>query len=626
LPFSWWAALALLAALTLAVYLGSAWTPALLDDADSGHAVVSKEILERGDWVTFYINGVRYLEKAPLLFWTGAIACTFLGINELATRLPLVLAVLGTVLLAAAFARRVGGDRAGLYAGLALASSFGLYLFTRIFIPDILLTFFITAAMYCFWRARDAPVFAFGFWVATAGAVLSKGLIGVVFPLAAAGLLVLLTGEWHMVRRMRPLAGPLLFLLLAAPWHILASLRTPHFAWFYFVNEHFLRYLGRRYPQDYDKVPLFLFWAMNLVWLFPWSVYLPLAVRREEGKNPAPLLWWIWAGTVLVFFSFSTRQEYYTMPAYPALALLLGCSLARSEARAEGSAGRDFGPLAGSDHGLRTTESPRRRPQTTDHGPRTTESPRRRPRTTDHGPRTTAWLVWLQAILAALGVVAAISLAALLWFSRDLHPGGDIASLLSNNPQYYKLSLGHMFDLKPETFAALRWPAASAAAVLGLGFPLAWWLRRRGRHLAASLATAATAAAFLLCAHAALVVFEPRLSSRPLAVAIERVWRPGNRIVLDGEYYLGSSLGFYLKPKLFLLNGRMTGLEFGSRYPDCPPVFIGDTDIQRWWDEPTRVFLVTDQEKRAGLENLLPSRQMHIVAASGGKFVFSNLP
>lgn len=601
LPFTWRAAVVLLVLVTLIIYLGSAWTPALLDDCDAGHAEIAKEILERGDWVTFYMNGVRHMEKPPLLFWSGAIAYKLLGVNAVAARLPLIAAVLGAVLLAAAFGRRAGNARAGLYAGLALASCFGTYLFTRIFIADILLTFCVTLALYCFWRARQAPVskcgaldagygiqglriphsafptlWAFGFWVGMAGAVLAKGLVGMVFPLATVGLYIVATGEWDLVRRMRPVAGSLLFLLLAAPWHILGSLRTPHFAWFYFVNEHFLRYLGMRYPKDYDKVPLLLFWGTNLVWLFPWSAWLPLAAGAKTTKNPARLLWWIWAGVVLVFFSFSTRQEYYTMPAYPALALLLAESLARAEQA----------DLAG---------------------------------------ERSRWLARLQAIPALAGLLAAAALGVLLWLSRGVRAAGDIAGLLSSNPEYYRLSLGHMFDLKVETFAALRGPAACAAVALGIGYPLAWWLRTRRRHLGASLATAATAAAFLLCAHAALVVFEPYLSSRALAQAIEKAWRPGDRIVLDGEYYSGSSIGFYLKPKLFLLNGRMTGLEFGSRYSDCPPVFIGDADIERWWREPGRVYLVTDGVKRARLEGLLPPERIYVLAASGGKFVLTNL-
>jgi 4-amino-4-deoxy-L-arabinose transferase-like glycosyltransferase len=561
-----------LAAFTLLIYLGTSFHPALLDDADAGHAAAAKEILERGDWVTFHINGVRYLEKGPLLFWTAALAYQVAGVNEFGTRLPAVLAVVGLALMCWAFARSFAGDRAGFYAGLIIATSLGTYLYTRIFIPDILLTLCLTAAFYCFWRGQTDPRYFWGWWAALAGAVLAKGLLGIVFPFGVVGLYMLIRRRWDLIARMRPIAGPLLFLAIAAPWHILAAIRTPKWAWFYFVNEHFLRYLGLRYPKDYDKVPLLLFWALCLIWVLPWSSFLPLAIRRRDPESPNLFLW-IWAGLVMVFFSFSTRQEYYSMPAWPPLALLLGVGLAEAEER------RD------------------------------------------------RWLARLQAIPAVLGLIAAVALAALLWISRDVVVEGDIASLLTQNPQMYTLSLGHMFDLQVQTFSALRGPAAGAAILLGIGWPLAWWLRHGGRHLAATLATALTTGAFFFCAQSALGAFEPYLSSRPLATVIERAYRPGDRIVINGEYYAGSSIGFYLKPKVYLLNGRMTGLEFGSRYPDAPPVFIGDREIAEWWAGEQRVFLFTEGgEKRAAVERLLPPGSVHLVGASGGKFVLSNRP
>ena len=565
----------LLAVLTLLIYVGTSFHPALLDDADAGHAEAAKEVLERGDWVTFHINGIRYLEKGPLLFWTGAVAYTVVGVNEFGTRLPAVFAVLGLVLVCEAFGRNFGGERAGVYSGLILATSFGTYLYTRIFIPDILLTFCLTAAFYFFWRGLSDGRYFWGYWAALAGAVLAKGLLGIVFPMGVVGLYILLRRRCDLIRRIRPVSGALLFALIAAPWHILAAIRTPKWAWFYFVNEHFLRYLGLRYPKDYDKVPLLLFWGLCLAWLLPWSAFLPLALRRREAEhreNPRLFLW-IWAGLVMVFFSFSTRQEYYSMPAWPPLALLLGEALASAEEK-------------------------------------------------QHD-----WLVRLQAIPAVMGVIVAVVLATLLWVSRNVVVEGDISSLLTQNPQMYTLSLGHMFDLQPQTFAALRGPAVGAAILLGLGWPLAWWLRRRGRHLAATLAMALTTGAFFFCAQSALGAFEPYLSSRPLASVIEHAYRPGDRIVINGEYYAGSSIGFYLKPKVYLLNGRMTGLEFGSHYPDAPQVFIGDREIQQWWIDNERVLLFTEGgEKREAVERLLPAGSVHLLGARGGKFVFSNRP
>lgn len=564
----------LLAALTLVIFIGTSFHPALLDDADAGHAEAAKEILERGDWVTFHINGIRYLEKGPLLFWTAALAYQVVGVNEFGTRLPAVFAVLGLVLVCQAFGRQFGGERAGFYSGLILSTSIGTYLYTRMFIPDILLTFCLTAAFYFFWRGMSDGRYFWGWWVALAGAVLAKGLLGIVFPVGVVGLYILVRRRWDLIACMRPVSGTLLFLLIAAPWHILAAIRTPKWAWFYFVNEHFLRYLGMRYPKDYDKVPLLLFWGLCLAWLIPWSAFLPLALKGqvEEKESPRVFLW-IWAGLVMIFFSFSTRQEYYSMPAWPPLALLIGSALASAEE-------------------------------------------------TQH-----RWLVRLQAIPAVIGVIAAAALATLLWLSRNVVVEGDIASLLTQNPQMYTLSLGHMFDLQTETFAALRGPAAGAAILLGLGWPLAWWFRRGGRHLAATLATALTTGAFFFCAQSALGAFEPYLSSRPLATIIERAYRPGDRIVINGEYYAGSSIGFYLKPKVYLLNGRMTGLEFGSHYPDAPQVFIGDQEIRDWWSGEVRVFLFTEGgSKREAVERLLPTGSVHLLGASGGKVVLSNRP
>ena len=142
--------------------------------------------------------------------------------------------------------------------------------------------------------------------------------------------------------------------LIAAPWHVLATLRNPPyfdftmhsergsyhgFFWFYFINEHLLRFLNLRYPRDYNTVPRLYFWLFHLLWLFPWSVYFPAALklsyRDADRASRMRLLALCWAGFMLVFFTFSTTQEYYSMPCYPALALLLGSAMASGRRLAE---------------------------------------------------------------------------------------------------------------------------------------------------------------------------------------------------------------------------------------------------------------------------------------------------
>src|ERR1700689_3661617 len=181
--------------------------------------------------------------------------------------------------------------------------------------------------------------------------LLLKSLIALVFPLGAAILYLLITRQLFSAttwKRFYPWSSLAIMMLIAAPWHILATLENPPpfaftlhsgrglyhgFLWFYFINEQLLRFLNLRYPRDYATVPRLYFWLFHLVWLFPWSVYFPaiakLSFKPVDRAGRTRLLALCWAGFVMVFFTFSTTQEYYSMPCYPALALLLGSAMAR---------------------------------------------------------------------------------------------------------------------------------------------------------------------------------------------------------------------------------------------------------------------------------------------------------
>src|SRR4029077_20474732 len=174
-------------------------------------------------------------------------------------------------------------------------------------------------------------------------------LIAVLFPVAGAVLYLAFSGEWRKRETWKKLhlfTGVLIALAIAAPWHVLATLRNPPyfafsmhsapgeyrgFFWFYFFNEHLLRFLNLRYPRDYNTVPRLRFWLLNLVWLFPWSVYLSaiprLSFSPASRAERTRLMALCWIGVVMLFFTFSTTQEYYSMPIYPALALLIGSAI-----------------------------------------------------------------------------------------------------------------------------------------------------------------------------------------------------------------------------------------------------------------------------------------------------------
>jgi 4-amino-4-deoxy-L-arabinose transferase-like glycosyltransferase len=596
-----------LVALWAAIYLTSApYPPALLDDADTVHAEAAREMAETNNFVTLYANRIRYLEKAPLIYWLVALAYKVFGVGEFATRLPAALGALALTLAVYFFGKHFFNRQAGFYAGLAISSCVGLFLFTRVLWPDVLLTCFITMAFYCFLRAGESePIngrWAYGVYAFAALGVLTKGLVGAAFPAIIIGAFMLVTGEIRRLFQYRLASGTLLFLLIAAPWHIAAGMQNPGslmagtpsptqgrgFFWFYFMNEHFLRYIGKRYPVDYDTVPLALFLALHLVWLFPWSFFLPLAVKhvissfkQRRGaasplrREPRTLLFLaLWAALIILFFCFSTTQEYYTMPAYAAFALLIGYAIAKAEGAWQATRGG-------------------------------------------------RWLMTTQVMLTLLAIAIFVVGAVVVLKTRSLAVNGDLASTLTRNPEAYALSLGHVLDLTPQSLAALRLPIIGTTLAFGIGGLAALLFRRKAWHVAASVALALMMAAFFFCARLALSQFEPYLSSRPLAQAINTAFKDGDMIVINGEYESGSSINFYTRRQVFILNGRSANLEYGSYFNDAPQIFLNDDDIGNRWREPSRIFLVTDAAQLDELKRVL-AMPVFTFAEAGGKLVLTN--
>ena len=206
-----------------------------MDDVDAVNATLARNMLESGDWVTGRLNGILYVDKAPLNYWLMAASYGVFGVHDWAARVPMGLAAVALCWLTFRFGSWAFSLRAGLWAGLALASSLGMFLFTRVRIPDTALTLAVTAALWALLRALDEEepeTFRFPLLLggSLAAGVLLKGLLGLVFPVAIGAVYILLGGRgfsraaW---RRLRPLVVLGSFVLLAAPWHILATLRNP---------------------------------------------------------------------------------------------------------------------------------------------------------------------------------------------------------------------------------------------------------------------------------------------------------------------------------------------------------------------------------------------------------------
>jgi 4-amino-4-deoxy-L-arabinose transferase-like glycosyltransferase len=591
IPRSTPAALLILTFLWLAIYAAGMFTPPLLDDVDTVHAEAAREMLLRHDWVTMYTDGVRYMEKAPLMYWSLAGSYKIFGISDWSTRLPLMLGLLAMVLATFRLGSYALGERGGFYAGLALVTSIGPYIFTRFLIPDVLVGLWLAISYYFFLRSleEDPPtrLTCWGFASACALNVLTKGLIGLAFPIGTIGLYLLLTRNLRHLAKLRIFSSIVVFFVLAAPWHILAAIRNPAqgqargFLWFYFVNEHIMRFLNKRVPPGYDTVPLVLFWVLLVLWLVPWAVFLPQALRDVplrwgqlaslDCRKKANLLFFLWALVILLFFSFSTRQEYYTIPALPGIALLAGGWLARESA-------------------VDASEADRRA-----------------------GRRSSL-------VLMVVGVLSAVVGLALLSLTHPPPPGVDLADLLKKNPQDYDFSLGHVLDFTPQALGMFRGPLLGASLSLLFGTVLNWWMRRRGRAALGNAALSLMMVCLLTCVHTSFARFSPILSSHDLAIAIQKEYRPGDFIIVDGQYHEASSLNFYTHIPLRMLHEPSGNLWYGEKFPDAPQVFDTPESFAVLWSGSARVFLWTDQDDPKELLGV----QHFLLARSGGKAIFTN--
>jgi len=429
------------------------------------------------------------------------------------------------------------------------------------------------------------------------------------------------------------------------------------FFWFYFINEHFLRFLGRRYPMDYNKLPSSLFWTLHLVWLFPWSLFggtlilqawrafqryykanplpedqnlfwQPFAVvavglalretihvpyfftvfaalvlfviqtlhrRQRNSRIPTPLLrigtfpqrttllLSLFATLVLVFFSLSTNQEYYTFPAYLPLLILIAAAFTQAE------------------NAYSEDRSSRR------------------------------WITIAHATFTVLGVAIAITLAYGLWTSRHIAFVPDIGDLLAHrNVSNYTLSMSSLFDLTGPSFAALRLPATLAALAFLIGPAAAWFLRTKQRELASTATIALTSATFLIAAHIALARFAPMMSSKNFAETIQHLEANGSisrdkQVLLFGDQAYGSSIPFYLGRDVSLVDGRTTSMLFGSTFSDAPPVFLTPEELRNTWGKGNRKILFVPIERRYDADRLLGDNKL-LLKESSGKVLYTDRP
>ena len=556
----------ILLALGLLFFLPKLGMP-LLDPDEGLYADISYEMLAGGDWVIPHLNGLPYLEKPPLYFWLTALTFQLLGPSEWATRLWSAISALGTVLLTWRIGRRLYGAQAGLLAGIVIATVVGNALYVRRASTDQLFVFCLTLAMYGFLRDAERPdrgrTRFLLFYVGAALAVLAKGFIGVVFPVLIVGLGLAAVRRlgWRELNLVR---GAVVFAALAVPWHALVAWRSPVLFNFYVVDNHLLRFLdARRYVEDDVPSSTLAFLVASFLWAFPWGVFV--LARREPDRSPqarwrAVLV--IWLGAIVGLFALSRfKHEYYALPAFPALAVLVGAAW---------TSGRDIGR-------------------------------------------------WLTIGLVGCGAVGLWA----LWMGASLTPEGALSGLAELNA-YYRIvrDQGAPFPFaSARPFGELmQW--LGLVLFVGWGLATLCWFRAHRR--AAFAALVGVAGVITVLIFRLLDVVEPVHSAKETAQAIAARAGPADVLVVEGTLEYSPALPFYTGRQFAMVNGALNYFSIAASLPEARGLFLSTADLLRLWEGPQRVFLVVRRPRGQSVVAALPAARVHEVGRYGSRWLYSN--
>lgn len=319
-----------LAGLVVLVWLATLSARPLFNPDEGRYAEIPREMQSGGDWIIPHLDGLAYVEKPPLQYWATALAYRLLGATVFSARLYTALCALGALALVWMFARRLWDEAAAWRAAAVLAS---LSLFTvmgQLLTLDMSLTFFMTLGLAGFLLAQRerSPRWMLLAWLATALGVLTKGIVAAAIPAAVLVVYTLLTRESGVWRRLELKIGLPLFLVVTVPWHWLAAGRLPDFLQFFFIHEHFARYLT---PSAGRQEPGWFFGAVFLAGTLPWTLpalrvlFTGWRARGAPGEFNYALFLWLWVVFVLGFFTLSDSKLIpYILPVMPAVAVLIG--------------------------------------------------------------------------------------------------------------------------------------------------------------------------------------------------------------------------------------------------------------------------------------------------------------
>jgi len=544
------------------------------DDPGEGmHAEIAREILLEGDWITLHLNGVRYFDKPPLLYWLGALSMTAWGPTEPVLRLWPVLGVLAAVTGTALLGARLLSPWAGVVAGLALLTSAGFFAYGHYLRPE---TLFVAAIQWGFAllllaRAESGRLATLG-CAALGIAALVKDPLGALGPLAAVALSLALAGRLRPVSRWLPAGGLGLLIAVGGAWYVLVELLNPGFLWYTLVDNHLLNVVRARHFPDED-VPLTgpEFLAVAGLGAFPWVLPAALTVAglimRRAWREPREAPWValsLWAAGVFSLFALAPfKLPHYGLPAYPALALLA------ARWWEEGRAVRSVMVLH---------------------------------------------LVAFSAVALGAGWV--------YWGDGQ----GFMGWVLGATDVYTRkeAALGQVASFP--VWEDLRSPLGGTALAFGAGSLGLLLAIARGARTLGLLVILGTLLVWMpLVGSAGSLMAESR-SVRGMALEVSRRAGPTDLVIHEGPIENSGALEFYAGRRPAILDGRVSVLGFGATFPEARDTFWDRAQLMEAWKRPRRVFLLTIRGPARSAVSELPPGEVHLLATGGGRWLYSNRP
>jgi 4-amino-4-deoxy-L-arabinose transferase-like glycosyltransferase len=566
------------AVVAAALYFIGLGAAPFIDPPEGFHAAIARGMSQQHDWVTPRLNGVRYFDKPPLLYWLMSGSFAVAGPTPAAARFWSALAAVACAAITARLGMLLGGPRVGLLAGLMVAANMGFFLFGRFVKPDLVFILFIVLAYAGFalaYLGRGRWALAL-FYLALGGATLAKDVLGAAGPLAVTALFLALTrerpwGTWF------PWWGVLLFALVAVPWYALVEIRNAGFLWYTIVDNHILNFMRQRIFPDED-VPLgaLEFMTVTALAFLPWFTAIPGALVRTL-RPPWPtaidrlwVLFALWPVVVIGFFTLSPfKLPHYGLPAIPALALLAARTWDATIARAPGAMS------------------------------------------------ARALLVPPLVLFAAIAVAFGLGWADRLPIPPDALTAVDVTArnLAARGQQVTRGALEPFLPILAASFAVFT------LGTLGLAVAVV----RRAAGLGAAVALA-TVIAFLPLAGQGMAEFARIRSAHAIGEALVKRLHAGDLLLHEGTLEHSGSVLLLVDRQFRVVNGLQSNLAFGATFPDAQDVFWDAARLQAAWPGPGRRFLISVVNRQQSVVRTLPAESVHLLVEAGGHRLYANFP